>query len=91
MGLWYKKNKIASIGVAVSRLVTYHGLAFNVLHDQKMSGEVMKVFPCGLSGDTYVDLESVLMSQGNADFNRNNLIADFHNKALKNLKEALYF
>lgn len=59
-GVWVgdKNNpkKIASIGIAVSHWVTYHGLAFNF-----STGEAAwrSFNPCGLSGDLMTDLKGL--------------------------------
>ncbi len=45
-GVWIDKRKIASIGVAVRRGVTCHGLALNVNTDL---GYFKRIIPCGLS------------------------------------------
>ena len=55
-GVWVKKRKMASIGVAVRRWVTFHGLALNLYRDsQAFHG----ISPCGLSPDDMVSLEEV--------------------------------
>lgn len=46
-GIWVGEEKIASIGVAVRRWVTYHGFALNVCSD--LSGFEF-IHPCGLHG-----------------------------------------
>lgn len=46
-GIWVGEEKIASIGVAVRRWVTYHGFALNVCSD--LSGFEL-IHPCGLHG-----------------------------------------
>ena len=46
-GIWVGDDKIASIGVAVRRWVTYHGFALNVCSDT--SGFEL-IHPCGLHG-----------------------------------------
>ena len=65
-GVWLEaddKNsakKIASIGVAVSRWITFHGLAFNLEHDPlAFTG----ISPCGFTTDTMTNLESILLSK----------------------------
>ena len=45
-GIWIGKKKIAAIGVAVRRGVTYHGLALNVNTDLSY---FERIVPCGLS------------------------------------------
>lgn len=46
-GVWVEDEKIASIGVAVRRWVTYHGFALNVEPDL---GNFDLIHPCGLRG-----------------------------------------
>ncbi len=57
-GVWIdEKRKICSIGVAVKKWVTYHGLALNV--NNKL--EDFKLFrPCGLEGVEMVSIEKIL-------------------------------
>lgn len=58
-GLWVGERKIASIGVRVSKLVTYHGMAINIQNDLS----IFDLFvPCGLDG---VEMTSVLKESGN--------------------------
>lgn len=80
-GVWIdylgSKRKIASIGVAVKRWVTYHGLAFNLYNDaQAFTG----INPCGFTTDTMISLEEA--HPGN--INRN----DFENQLCQNLEES---
>ena len=44
-GLWVEERKIASIGVRVSRYVTYHGMAINIQNDLSIFDYIE---PCGL-------------------------------------------
>lgn len=56
-GLWARGRKIASIGVAVRRGVSFHGFALNVRCDlQPFSA----IYPCNLQPDQLTSLESVL-------------------------------
>ena len=57
-GLWVGPRKIASIGVRVSRQITYHGMAINIQNVLQIFGHFV---PCGLDG---VDMTSVLMETG---------------------------
>jgi lipoate-protein ligase B len=60
LGLWHlKKRKVASIGLAVSHFVTYHGISLNILRNEEMSKALMLVNPCGLPGEIYQDVESI--------------------------------
>lgn len=52
-GVWIGAQKVCSIGVAVRRWVSWHGLALNVLNDL----EDFKTFkPCGLSAEVMTRL-----------------------------------
>jgi lipoyl(octanoyl) transferase len=52
-GIWLDDRKIAAIGVAVRRRVTYHGLALNVNTDLSYFN---RIIPCGL---TWADVTSM--------------------------------
>jgi len=57
-GLWVGDRKIASIGVRVSKFVTYHGMAINIQNDLS----IFDLFvPCGLDE---VEMTSVLKETG---------------------------
>lgn len=57
-GLWVKSRKIASIGVRVSKSVTYHGMAINIQNDLS----IFDLFiPCGLDD---VEMTSALKETG---------------------------
>jgi lipoyl synthase len=53
-GLWVNDRKIASIGVRVSKSVTYHGMAINIQNDLSIFDHII---PCGLEN---VKMTSVL-------------------------------
>ena len=57
-GLWVGERKIASIGVRVSRFVTYHGMAINIQNDLSLFDLMI---PCGLDG---VQMTSVQKETG---------------------------
>jgi lipoic acid synthetase len=57
-GLWVGRRKIASLGVRVSKLVTYHGMAINIQNDLSIFDFFV---PCGLNG---VKMTSVLKENG---------------------------
>jgi len=57
-GLWVDEKKIASIGVRVSRFITYHGMAININNDL---GIFDYIVPCGLDN---VEMTSVLKETG---------------------------
>ena len=57
-GIWIGDRKIASIGVAVRRGITYHGLALNVNTDLAY---FQRIIPCGL---TWAEMTSLQMEIG---------------------------
>jgi lipoate-protein ligase B len=57
-GLWISAKKIASIGVRVSKYITYHGMAININNDLSIFDFLI---PCGLEG---VEMTSVLKQTG---------------------------
>lgn len=73
-GVWLvgQQKKIASIGVALTGWVTYHGIALNVEND--LTG-FARIQPCGFSASVMTSLKEVLgtapsMSQVKQDFVR---------------------
>ncbi len=59
-GIWIDDRKIAAIGVAVRRCVTYHGLALNVNSDLSY---FQRIVPCGLA---WADVTSMAKELGRA-------------------------
>ncbi len=57
-GLWVGTKKIGSIGVRVSKFVTYHGMAINIHNDLSIFDYIT---PCGLDG---VEMTSVRKETG---------------------------
>jgi len=57
-GLWVGERKIASIGVRISKFVTYHGMAINIQNDLSIFDFIR---PCGLDD---VEMTSVLKETG---------------------------
>ena len=87
LGLWseeiFGRLKVASIGLAITRYNTYHGLALNVLKDDRMFNHLSLLNPCGISGESYRPIEDILgrpMSVNDMD----QLILDFQD-SLSNL------
>jgi lipoyl(octanoyl) transferase len=56
-GVWVGQEKIAAIGVAVRRWVTYHGLAVNVGADLSYFDFII---PCGLHGKGVTSISALL-------------------------------
>ena len=77
-GVWVNQKKIASIGIAIKRWITYHGLALNLYRDplafQGMS-------PCGMNTDDMTNLEN----ESGIKVDR----AEFEGKLALNLIDAL--
>ncbi len=59
IGLWSGCQKVASIGLCSHKFVTYHGLALNLYRDDLMSKTLKSVYPCGISGDSYITLDQI--------------------------------
>lgn len=62
-GVWVGPKKIASIGIAVRKWVSYHGIAINILHDPRAHQGIR---PCGFTSDVMTSLEAEL---GQAEMN----------------------
>ncbi|MFQ5681042.1 MAG: lipoyl(octanoyl) transferase LipB [Candidatus Omnitrophota bacterium] len=56
-GVWVAGKKIASIGIAVRRWITYHGLSLNVGKDLRYFS---RINPCGMPGVKMISLEGIL-------------------------------
>lgn len=56
-GVWIGGKKIASIGLAVHRSVTFHGFALNVTTDLQ---QFLKIRPCGHDGGIMTSMEKRL-------------------------------
>ena len=56
-GVWVEKEKIASVGVAIKRWVTLHGIALNYKTDLKYFDLIN---PCGLTGIKMTSMAEVL-------------------------------
>lgn len=59
-GVWIENKKIASLGVAVRKWITFHGAAINLLFDPKA---FQGLNPCGFTSNTMVSLEQALDSE----------------------------
>jgi lipoate-protein ligase B len=56
-GIWVDEEKIASVGVAIKRWVSFHGLSLNYETDLKY---FELINPCGLEGKKMTTMERVL-------------------------------
>lgn len=67
-GVWVKDQKLASIGIAVRKWVTYHGAALNLIQSKTAFSGIQ---PCGFKKETMTSLESVLGVTPNRELIRN--------------------
>jgi len=56
-GVWIGDSKIASVGIAVRKWVTFHGIALNINVDLKYFDMIV---PCGIKGVKMTSLEELL-------------------------------
>lgn len=76
-GIWCQGSKIASIGLAVRKWITMHGVSFN---HQKDDGGFEMIIPCGIDGITMTSLEELQSKE----INRINLV-DIFVKSIENV------
>ncbi len=58
-GVWVQEKKIASIGIAVRKWISFHGAAINVLQDVTA---FQGLKPCGYEGSVMTSLQEVINS-----------------------------
>ncbi len=63
-GVWTDEGKIAAIGIAVTRWISYHGFALNV--NRNIKGFDL-IVPCGLAGERVTSMEDVLAGEVEMD------------------------
>jgi len=56
-GVWVRDKKIASIGIAIQRWVSFHGLSLNYRTDLKY---FEWIYPCGLQGVRMTSMKEIL-------------------------------
>ena len=61
IGIWHKTNnevnKIAAIGIRVSKWIAYHGFSININNDLE---NYKKIIPCGISDKGVTNLKNIL-------------------------------
>lgn len=60
LGLWHHDKKLASMGIAIEKLTTYHGMALNIKSNNRMLSALNSLSPCGLSSDIYTSVENLV-------------------------------
>lgn len=73
-GIWLGQRKIASIGIAVRRGVTFHGVALNVCPDLSY---FEKIIPCGLSWAEITSMEKELEQEVPIETVRDEFVRQF--------------
>lgn len=57
LGLWKDNKKIASMGIAIEKLTTFHGMALNIKKNESALKLLSGLNPCGLTSNTYACVE----------------------------------
>jgi len=63
-GVWVADEKIAAIGVKISRGISFHGVSLNI---NPNLGYFKHIIPCGLAGKHITSMESTLAKPMNVD------------------------
>ncbi len=73
-GVWVGQDKIAAIGVAITRWITYHGFALNVAPDL---GHFALIRPCGITDGGVTSMEKLLGRAPGREEVEKRLVANF--------------
>ncbi|MFP5386450.1 MAG: lipoyl(octanoyl) transferase LipB [Bacteriovoracia bacterium] len=60
LGLWNENQKLASMGIAIEKLTTFHGMALNIIGNQNMLSAMRQLNPCGLDANTYSSVDAFI-------------------------------
>lgn len=75
-GVWVNEEKVAAIGIKVSRWITMHGFAFNINTDLNYFNMII---PCGIQNKGVTSLKKLLGYELDLNEVKNNLIKNFVN------------
>ncbi len=64
LGLWSENRKLASMGIAIEKLTTFHGMALNFYRDDEMKQALNVLNPCGLNAEIYTSVEELTDLKG---------------------------
>lgn len=78
-GVWIGHQKIASLGIAVKKWITYHGAAINFYNDPTA---FTGINPCGFKTETMISVEKILSPNQIS-------VEDFKNTLRSNLESCL--
>lgn len=75
-GVWVENKKIASLGLAVKKWVTFHGAAINLKYDPTA---FVGLNPCGFSSSTMKSLEELTQKNIDTDMFKKRLLEHLYN------------
>ena len=73
-GVWVGEEKICAIGIKVSRWITMHGIAFNIITDL---GYFDKIIPCGIFHKGVTSIEKVTGKKADFEKIKNLFVKNF--------------
>lgn len=76
-GVWVGPQKIASLGIAIRKWVSFHGAAINLDHDPKA---FQGLNPCGFESSIMVSLEKLTAQKINRDLFKSKLCQNLQNE-----------
>lgn len=60
LGIWHNNYKLASMGIAIEKLTTFHGMALNIIGNKEMTKTLSGLNPCGLTTETYTSVDALI-------------------------------
>lgn len=73
-GVWVNNQKMASIGIAVKKWITHHGIAINIFHDPEA---FLGINPCGFKSETMVSLQQLSSKRVKRESFQKELVSNF--------------